>query len=923
VASSKRAAARGWEILPALVIRHARPLLAVVCVSLVVSVLQLVDLEHGTLRLHIDPSIERLLAQDDPAYLFYKSARRMFGSDEAILLVVEGDDVFSKPVMNIIDRVTRRLEKVDGVVHVTSLSNALTVIGTGDGIDIESWSDARPETAAQQADFRAHILADPMYAGSLVSKQGTTTAILVALAATPGYAFLDRIDRDIRKVLAEEAPDTRIWLTGAPEVNLATTHILLNDLFHIPAIAIVVLALVLAVCFRRLKGILVPLATVLVAGLWTMATIVALGYSLNIVTVLVPSLLLIISLSYAIHVVSEFLAMEKAGPHTDERASGALRSLFLPVFFTGLTTAIGFLSLTLSPLAAISEFGVLSVIGILYAMLATLTFTPALLTQFRTARETVRDPAGRETGFDRFTALVGHFITRHRRVIFSCAGILFCVALAGMARLSVGTEYITNFSPDSEARQAYDRANARLGGANQFYIVIDTGNRDAVKEPVNLRAIRDLQEWLGRQPDIGSSLSLVDYVEVLNRAFHDNDPARLQIPETKAQVGQLLFFGSSDELEQLVDSRYRMANILVRTTAVDSTHITALVHRINQRLQQLPGHLRATVSGTPVLIDETLNEVIRGQLQSVFSALLIVYLVLVGMFLSFRVGLLALLPNIIPIVVYFGVLGFCGISLNPSNSLIAPMVLGIAIDDTVHFFARFNELMKGRTDSQQAAIETLGIVGRPVTFTSVALCLGFLALTTSALKMQEQVGLMASFSLAFAWFTDFTLTPALCSNLRIATIWDALTLDLGRRPQEAIPLFRGLSNFQARIVARMARIREVGAGTRIIELGQPGAEMYAVIDGRLQASIEGRTGTVLLDAHTRGDVFGEAGLFYATRTANVDVVEDARLLCISQHDLGILRRRYPRIAARVLHNLNEILATRLVNATERLRHKPA
>ncbi len=592
--------------------------------------------------------------------------------------------------------------------------------------------------------------------------------------------------------------------------------------------------------------------------------------------------------------------------------------MFLPVVFTGLTTAIGFLSLTLSPLAAISEFGALSAIGILFAMLATLTFTPALLTLLRPGPRHPGVPAAADSRFDRIAGRIGQFDVRHRLPILALAGILFCVALAGMTHIRVGTEYITNFSPDAPVRQAYTIANDLLGGANLFYIVIETGARDAVKEPLNLQAIGELQGWLKRQPEIGGTVSVVDYLKLLNRAFNDNDPAYMQIPESKKQVGQLLFFGANDEIEQLVDSRYQTANIIVRTTAVDSDHLSALVSRVDARLRQLPARLQARVSGNPVLVDNVLDKIIRGQLQSVFAALLIVYGVLVGMFLSFRVGLIALIPNILPIVVYFGALGFFGISLNPSNSLIAPMVLGIAIDDTVHYLARFNDLMKQRTDSRQAAIQTLVIVGRPITYTSVALCLGFLVLTTSALKMQEQVGLMACFALAFAWLSDFTLTPALSSNLRIATLWDALTLDLGARPQETIPLFKGLSSFQARIVARMVRIREVAAGERIITIGQPGTEMYAVIDGRLQAWIEGRDGRINLDSHTRGDIVGEAGLFYAQRTANVDTIEDTRLLCISQSDLNILRRRYPRTAARVYHNLNEILATRLASATQRL-----
>ena len=247
------------------------------------------------------------------------------------------------------------------------------------------------------------------------------------------------------------------------------------------------------------------------------------------------------------------------------------------------------------------------------------------------------------------------------------------------------------------------------------------------------------------------------------------------------------------------------------------------------------------------------------------------------------------------------------------------MIIGVAIDDTIHYFARFNSFAKQFPDPKQSTIITLGVVGRPVTYTSLALSVGFLVLTTSDLRMQAQVGAMASFALIVAWLSDFFLTPALCSRLRIATLWDVITLDLGKRPQDTIPLFKGLTNFQARIVARMANIKEVKAAERIIEIGQSGEEMYTVIDGKLQASIDGDGSVINLDALGRGDTFGEAGLFYATRTANVDVVEDARLIRITRESLESLKRRYPRIAAQLLSNLNEILSTKLVHATDRLK----
>ncbi|MDX1698225.1 MAG: efflux RND transporter permease subunit, partial [Thiohalobacterales bacterium] len=681
-----------------------------------------------------------------------------------------------------ISRLSRRLAGLDDVMGVASLSNALIVRGSEFGIDIESWDEMDTDSPEQLAAFRRHVLSNPMYAGTLVAADAGATAILVSLADKSGYEFLSGIERAVRDVISAEAPQAQIWVTGPPILNLATTNTLLGDLLHIPALVVLVMAVVLALCFRSVSGILVPLTTVGIAVIWAMALTALLGYTLNIVTVLVPTLLMIICLSYAIHVVAEFRALGRRGETGRAQAAGALRGVFLPVVFTGLTTAIGFLSLTLSPLAAISEFGVLAVIGILTAMVVTLTYTPAVLTLLlhtRPRQPRVTDRR-RHSLFDRLAVGIGQTVVRHRMPVFIIAGIVFVIVLAGMTQIRVGIEYITNFDRDTPVRQAYEKANTLLGGANLFYVVVESGNRDAIKEPLNLLAIRELQTWLNEQPEIGGSLSLVDYLEQLNSAFHDNDPARRQIPDSKKEIGQLLFFGASDELETLVDSRYQTANVVVRTRAVNSDELSALVGKINARLQQLPGHLQATVTGTPVLFDSVLDRIIRGQTQSMFAALAIVYLVLVGMFLSFRIGLIALLPNIFPIVTYYGALGYLGISLNPSNSLIAPMVLGIAIDDTVHYFARFNEFMKRRTDSQQAAIESLRIVGRPVTYTTVALCLGFLMLTGSELKMQEQVGLLACFALAFAWLTDFTLTPALCSRLRIATIWDALTLDLGR-----------------------------------------------------------------------------------------------------------------------------------------------
>jgi len=884
------------------------------------AVTRLVDLHTGHFRLEIDPSANRLLSEHNPAKQFYDQARRMFGSDEILVITLTSPDVFTHDTLARIDRMTRRISDVEAVDHVVSLTNAMDIRSVDGGLDIAPFIDNADEGPEAIKAIRQRVLDNPIYSGSLVSKSGDATALIVYFKDIDDREFIRRgIHDKIVAIVNEEKGDNESWITGTPHFKVSVIKILIHDLKWIPPLIILILALVLTVCYRTMLGVVVPLVTVAVGVVLSLGLIAALGYSLSMISVLVPPLLMILGLSYSVHVVSDYQQHRQETPDKRILVRDTLKRILLPVLLTGVTTIAGFASMVVNPIDAIGEFGELSVIGVIVITMVSVTFTPALLRFLdRKTPGAAETKPVHTTLFDRFIDRVAVFDLKQKNNIFLFSGILFALGLAGLLRLHVSADIMTSFSRDSEVRTSFELVNQKLGGANPLYIVINGSHPDAFKEPDNLNTIRELQSWLNRQPEIGGSVSIADYIMLVNKALHDNDPAFYAIPDNRRLITQLLFISSSDELNRIVDSRFQNANIIVRARVISSDDMATLINRINARLAELPEHLKAQATGNPVLITQTLTEIITGQAKSVGLALLIVYAILSLMFMSYRIGFIALIPNILPIVIYFGSLGFFGISLNPSTSLIAPMVLGIAIDDTIHYFARFNREVRRLADDEKATLATLKGVGRPMTYTSAALCLGFLALTTSELSMQVQVGLMASWALAVAWLCDFLLTPALCSSVRITTLWDVLTLDLGENPQDSIPLLNGLRKSQARIVALMSRVITVPAGTRIITAGEKGEEMYVVIDGRLRTTITGEKGRLEIATHTRGDVVGEAGLFYEKRTADVDILEDSRLLCLSQENLDRLSRRYPYIATKVFRNLNRILATRLFTTTHRL-----
>jgi predicted exporter len=325
------------------------------------------------------------------------------------------------------------------------------------------------------------------------------------------------------------------------------------------------------------------------------------------------------------------------------------------------------------------------------------------------------------------------------------------------------------------------------------------------------------------------------------------------------------------------------------------------------------------VTGQPIAFQRLADALVEAQLESLVFALLVAYAILSLLFLSPRAGLRALAPNVIPVACYFGVVGVSGIPLNVATSFVAPLTLGFALNDTLHYFARFAVEARRLADEEAATVRALVTVGRPMTYTTLAICAAFLVLLGSDLENLRWVGITASATLALAWLCDFTLTPALCVGLRVVTLWDTLTLDLGPAPQRSMPLLQGLSTPQCRIVAQLASLRTVPAGQPLLRSGAEGREMFLVIDGVLEARLETPTGWELLRRMGRGELVGEVGFYTRKHSAEVVVVERARLLRLTEKTFDRLNRRSPGVAAILYRNLSRIMAGRLADTTERVR----
>jgi predicted RND superfamily exporter protein len=897
------------------------PLLALLAVAgLTLFTLQgLVDLRTGEVQLRIDPSTAGLLPPEGPERELYEHSRRLFGTDESIVVALGADDVFQPEVLDRVVRMTRRLAEIDGVQSVLSLSTAQTLRSLSGDLEVAPVLGEVPRDGEALERLRAEVLGNPLFAGTLVARDASATALLVSLERMSDSELVSRgIDAQIMEAAGAEAGDLDVWVAGAAHQKAFTSSQLSGEVAWMLPTILGLVALVLAVSVRSVRGVVLPVAAIVCGLIWTLGTLALLDQELNLVTATIPALILTVGFTYALHVVVEYYA-EISADHSLGRRESVRRTLdavAVPVLITGVTTGAGFLSLTLNPIPAVREFGLYSLLGVGYTMLASLTLVPAVLALLPRAR--ARAPEGHEGLFERSADLLTRIAVDQRRRVILVSMFVFAVAIVGMSQIRVAIVFPGNMDENHPVRVHWEEINERLGGASQLRLILQTEQTDSALEPVNLLAIRELQQWLDQQPDVGETSSIVDYLMMLNRALHEDDPEYFRVPESKRLASQLLLFGGSPESRRLIDNRRQTTSVVVNATVGDSDRITELAGRIEDRMAQLPEGLSGAVTGSAALLFKVQDDVSRGQLVSISAAFVLIYLVLAAMFTSFRVALLALFPNVLPIAVYFGALGLSGITLNPSTSLVGSLALGIAVDDTIHYFARFNAEAKRAADERHGVQAALRALIRPVTFTTVGLVLGFGVLTFSELGSQVQFGLLSAFTIAVAWLVDVTLSPALCSGVRIVTLWDVLRLDLGEAPHRNIPLFKDLTLRQTRIFALMSDIRRMKTGERLATEGEDADDMFVVIDGQLRAYVERDGAQKEFGIMGHGSVVGEVAYFAGKRTANVDVEADTLLIRFDSDDLEQLRRRYPKIAAAVYRNLSRVLAERLVNTSKKV-----
>jgi predicted RND superfamily exporter protein len=726
------------------------------------------------LTLEIDPSTEPLLPRGDPARAAYEEAVREFGDDEVFVVAMEADDVFRRERLEKLRRITDAIARLPEVRSVQSLTDVIAFRWEPEGewIDVGRFLDEIPESPAELARLRERALADPLYRRTIVSDDGRTAAVNVGFREMTDKQFLDsRLEERILAILAGEAePGVRFHVAGRPHLKHAVYHGMLRDLRVLVPAALAVLALVLWISFGTRRSVVLPLGVVAVAIVWTYGAIAFLGTPLSILTTMLGPMLIAVGSVYGVHVLGRY--EEEAETASDPRAAAlaTLEHERLPMLVSGFTTLVGFGANLITDVPAVFELGAFSLLGVAAMTLLSLVGVPALL-----ALMPLR-PAGSGTAlaghigaaFDRRLLALSAFVAAHAsRLVVGFAALAVASALL-IPRIVVDTDYLSFFAEDAPVRRDFDAVNRLLSGAIPVFVSLDGGAPGAFREPEAMRALERLQHVADGAPHVSRTLSLVDTVRVMNRALEQDDPAAERIPDTRAAIAELLFLAPKAHLERFTNVDHSRANLWVRTGAVGSEAVREVERELEAAVAvaHFPESVRSAVTGNALLLARSADGIAESQPQTVGLAALVIFALVWGSLRSLKLGVVAMIPNLVPVLLYYGMLGLGVAPLSLPTSLIGSVALGITIDDTVHTLARYRDERRLGLAPEAALQETVRHVGRAVLITGLMLALGFSVMGLSGFVKLQEFGWLSAATLSLCLATDLLLTGALLVRLR-------------------------------------------------------------------------------------------------------------------------------------------------------------
>ncbi len=746
----------------------------VIAISAILVVLSLIQFP----RIKVDTDPENMLPDTAPVRVFHHETKKEFGLYDIVVLGIVNEKhpqgVFNPSTLKKVFDITEEIKKIDGVIarEIVSLSTKDNIEQGDIGSVKFNWlMEAPPKTQKEALKVRDEARDHPLFEGSVVSEDGKATAVYVPIEKKD---ISYEVARALKKTTDQYQGDEEYYITGLPVAEDQFGGEMFKQMAISAPLAGLVIFLLMWFFFKSAQLVVAPMLVAVATVLITMGLLIAFGFPVHIMSSMIPIFLMPIAVLDSVHILSEFFDKYHLFNDRKKTMLFVLEELFSPMLFTSLTSAVGFFSLSFSPIPPVQVFGVFVAAGVLIAWILTILLVPAYVMLLK--EETFASFGAVKTEekgglIDKSLIGIRDICIKHYKKLLTGTVLLVILSVYGISQISVNDNPVRWFTKKHPIRVADRVLNEHFSGTYEAYLVFEAKEKD--KEvfimPEMLRYIETFQKEVAKGGMVGKTTSLTDIVKKVYYELLGGDKINNVVPQTKAAVAQcLISFENShkpDDLWHLTTPDYSKANIWFQLKSGDNRDMNKVADYVDQYIKENPPPREMIYewAGLTYINVVWQDNMVVGMLKNFMGSFIIVFFMMLFLFRSPVKALVSMIPLSVTILFIYGLLGFVGKDYDMPVAVLSALTLGLSIDFAIHFIQRSVEVHHKQKDWKATAQEMFGGPGRAIVRNALVVAIGFLPLLAAPLVPYKTVGFFMFSIMAISSFATLMILPSIIS----------------------------------------------------------------------------------------------------------------------------------------------------------------
>ncbi len=727
--------------------------------------ISIIFLTAGVVFLKFDYNFEKFYPSHNEDTTYFEKYREKFKSDNDYLLIAieRNAGVFDSTFLTKVDQYTQVLEQVPHVENVAGITNQKHFYLLPGGMYTNQPIIHLDSMQLEQDSIR--LFNAPEYVNTMIAADGQSLCLFVKHKDYLSKAKCDEMMTAIH-ALNDKQNFENIRMAGRAVGQAFYIEKMNYELILFAALSGLLTAIFLFFTFRNIWGVIVPMIVLGSTVLVTLGMMGWIGQPVNILLTTLPTILFIVSISDVVHIVSRYLDVLRSGKSSDESLRTALKEVGVATFLTSVTTAIGFLSLLFVNLEPIQIYGLYLGIGVMIAFVLAILMLPVLIHYFP-GKVNQRDKSVNKKWDTAMNNLL-RFVLGHQRLIVIGTFVLAVLAVIGIFQIKANNYLMDDMKDTETLKINFNYFDAHYGGIRPFEMAIELKDESlSFWDPEILETMNKVEDYLEESYGVEIKQSLVQMIKVANKASYAGNPEYFELPESPAKLKQfkrMLTTGPAKSImRSVVDSLGTTARISGGIGDIGNIEASKRNEKLDVFLSKLENQDKISfiLTGSSHLMDKNMNFLALSLAKGIITSVLLVGLIMGLVFRSFRMALVSIIPNVVPILMIGGVMGYFGIPLRTSTAIIFTISFGIAVDDTIHILGKFNHLINHGYPKMYAIKRSFLVTGKAMILTTIILCSGFLLLLCSSFQGTFFLGLLLCLTLVFAVVFDLLLMPIL------------------------------------------------------------------------------------------------------------------------------------------------------------------